>query len=102
MSISSGRRRPTKLSPKTKWKNLLTDRGEEITEAGAVWKWQVDVSTVITTRTLKTQHWWLCPASPVVLTRPATFELEAAQAEIGQLTEAVKTHAILRTRANWN
>ena len=95
MTISEGRRRPKKLSAETKWEIYLQVTGAEITQADAARKWGVDVSRVISIgRTVKDAALAGLARKPG---RPATernWELEAARAEIGQLTEAIKVQAI--------
>ena len=95
MTVSEGRRRPKKLSAETKWEICLQVTGAEITQADAARKWGVDVSRVISIRRT------VADAALAGLARkpgrPATernWELEAARAQIGQLTEAIKVQAI--------
>src|SRR5262245_5871265 len=107
MSESEVRRRPRKLSAETKWEIFLQVTSKELTQAEAARKWHVDVSTVIgIRRTVKDAA--LAPLARVP-GRPATernWELEAAQAEIAQLTQAVKAQAIelaiVRGKAGWD
>ena len=107
MTVSEGRRRPKKLSAETKWEIYLQVAGGEITQADAARKWGVDVSTVISIRrTVKDAALAALARKPG---RPATernWELEAAQAEIGQLTEAIKVQAIelaiVRGKSGWD
>ncbi|WP_420621198.1 hypothetical protein [Candidatus Poriferisodalis sp.] len=107
MTVSEGRRRPKKLSAETKWEIYLQVAGGEITQADAARKWGVDVSTIITIRrTVKEAALAALARKPG---RPATernWELEAAQAEIGQLTEAIKVQAIelaiVRGKSGWD
>ena len=95
MTVSEGRRRPKKLSAETKWEIYLQVTSGEITQADAARKWGVDVSRVISIRRT------VADAALAGLARkpdrPAAernWELEAARAEIGQLTEAIKVQAI--------
>lgn len=77
----------------------------EITQADAARKWGVDVSTIIGTRPpSKTPPW-----RRYLVGRPGkerNWPLEAAQAEVAQLTEAVKAQAIelaiVRGEAGWD
>ena len=92
---SNDRRRPRKLSAETKWEIFLQVTSGEITQAEAARRWQVDVSTVIgIRRTVKDAALAALARKPG---RPGTqrdWQLEAARAEIVQLTEAVKAQAI--------
>ena len=47
MTTSSGRRRPTKLSPEKKWEIFLAVTAGDISQADAARQHAVDVSTVI-------------------------------------------------------
>ena len=95
MTLSEGRRRPKKLSAETMWEICLVVAGGEITQADAARKWAVDVSTIMSIgRTVKDAALAGLARKPG---RPATernWELEAARAEIGRLTEAIKVQAI--------
>src|ERR1700740_2207823 len=95
MPDPNGRRRPSKLSAETKWEIFLQVTSGEITQAEAARKWRVDVSTVIgIRRTVKDAALAALARKPG---RPGTqrdWQLEAARAEIAQLTEAVKAQAI--------
>jgi transposase len=103
---SNGRRRATSLSAETKWEIFLQITTGEITQAEAARKWQVDVSTVIAIRrTVKDAALAALARKPG---RPGTrrdWQLEAARAEIAQLTEAVKAQAIelavARGKSGW-
>jgi hypothetical protein len=100
---SNDRRRPTSLSVETKWEIFLQITAGEISQAEAARKRRVDVSTVIgMRRTVKDAA--LAPKPG----RPGTqgdWQLEAARAEITQLTEAVKAQAIelaiVRGKSGW-
>ncbi|MCV6991820.1 hypothetical protein H7I87_18415 [Mycobacterium timonense] len=103
---SNGRRRAKTLSAETKWEIFLQVTAGEISQAEAARKWQVDVSTVIAIRRI------VKDAALAALSRkpgrPGTrrdWQLEAARAEIAQLTEAVKAQAIelavARGKAGW-
>ena len=103
---SNDRRRPRKLSAETKWEIFLQVTSGEITQAEAARRWQVDVSTVIgIRRTVKDAALAALARKPG---RPGTqrdWQLEAARAEIVQLTEAVKAQAIelavVRGKSGW-
>ena len=106
MTISEGRRRPTKLSAETKWEIFLQVTGGEISQADAARKWKVDVSTIITIRrTVKDAALTALARKPGRPVKQRNWELEAARTEIGQLTEAVKAQAIelaiVRGKSGW-
>jgi transposase len=78
----------------------------EISQADAARKWQVDVSTIITIRrTVKDAALAALARRPGRPAKTSNFELEAAQNEIGQLTEAIKAQAIelaiVRGKSGW-
>lgn len=107
MTTSEGRRRPKKLSPETKWEIFLQVASGEITQADAARKWAVDVSTIITIRrTVKDAALTALARKPGRPAKERNWELEAAQAEIGQLTEAIKAQAIelaiVRGKSGWD
>src|SRR6476646_3355658 len=95
MPDPNGRRRPSKLSAETKWEIFLQVTAGEISQAEAARKWHIDVSTVIgIRRTVKDAALAALARKPG---RPGTqrdWQLEAARAEIAQMTEAVKAQAI--------
>jgi len=102
----NGRRRPKKLSAETKWEIFLQITTGEITQADAARKWQVDVSTIIgIRRTVKDAALAALARAPGRPARERDWQLEAARAEIGQLTEAIKAQAIelaiVRGKAAW-
>ncbi|MGH9212555.1 MAG: hypothetical protein ACRD2C_18065 [Acidimicrobiales bacterium] len=106
MAESKGRRGATRLSPQTKWEVFLQVTAGEITQADAARKWQVDVSTVIgIRRTVKDAALAALARGPGRPAKERNWELEAALAEIGQLTEAVKAQAIelavIRGKSGW-
>jgi transposase-like protein len=106
MSESRGRRRPMRLSAETKWEIFLQVTAGEITQADAARKWAVDVSTIIgIRRTVKDAALAALSRAPGRPAKERNWELEAAQAEIGQLTEAVKAQAIelavIRGKSGW-
>ena len=106
MGESKGRRRATKLSPETKWEIFLQVTAGEITQADAARKWQVDVSTIIgIRRTVKDAALAALARGPGRPAKERNWELEAAQTEIGQLTEAIKAQAIelavIRGKSGW-
>lgn len=106
MTEAKDRRRPNKLSAETKWEVFLQVTAGEFTQADAARKWQVDVSTIIgIRRTVKDAAMAALARGPGRPARERNWALEAAQAEIGQLTEAIKAQAIelavIRGRSGW-
>ena len=106
MQVSSGRRPPKKLSAETKWEIFLGVTSGEITQADAARKWAVDVSTIIgIRRTVKDAALAALARVPGRPGKERDWQLEAARAEIDQLTEAVKAQAIelaiVRGKAGW-
>lgn len=107
MTTSSGRRRPTKLSPEKKWEIFLAVTAGDISQADAARKHAVDVSTVIgIRRTVKEAALAALARKPGRPRKERNWELEAARAEIAQLTEAVKSQAIelavVRGKSGWD
>jgi transposase-like protein len=105
-SKESGRRRPAKLSAETKWEIFLQITTGEISQAEAARKWAVDVSTVIgIRRTVKDAALAALARKPGRPGAQRNWQLEAARAEIAQLTEAVKVQAIelavVRGKSGW-
>ncbi len=95
MSEVNARRRPKELSAETKWEIFLQVTAGEITQADAARRWQVDVSTVIgVRRTVKDAALAALARVPGRPAKERDWQLEAARAEIGQLTEAIKAQAI--------
>jgi len=106
MPDANGRRRPSKLSAETKWEMFLQVTAGEITQAEAARKWHVDVSTVIAIRrTVKDAALAALARKPGRPGARRDWQLEAARAEIAQLTEAVKAQAIelavVRGKSGW-
>jgi transposase-like protein len=106
MSEPSRRRPPKKLSAETKWAIFLQVTAGEITQADAARKWQVDVSTIIgIRRTVKDAALAALSRQPGRPAKEHNWELDAARAEIGQLTEAIKAQAIelavIRGKSGW-
>jgi len=94
------------LSPETKWEIFLQVTAGESTQADLARKWQVDVSTIIgIRRTAKDAALAAFARKPGRPAKERNWELEAAQAEIGQLTEAIKSQAIelavVRGKSGW-
>jgi transposase-like protein len=106
MATSNGRRRPTRLSPETKWEIFLAVTAGDISQADAARKHAVDVSTIIgIRRTVKDAGLAALARTPGRPAKERNWELEAAQAEIAALTEAVKAQAIelavIRGKSGW-
>ncbi len=103
---STPSRRPRVLSAETKWEIFLQVSSGQITQADAARRWQVDVSTVIgIRRTVKEAALAALARTPGRPAKERDYQLEAARAEIGQLTEAIKAQAIelavVRGKAGW-
>mgnify|MGYP000555689871 FL=1 len=106
MTESKTRKGPKKLSAETKWEVFLAVTAGEVTQADAARKWGVDVSTVIgIRRTVKDAALAALARTPGRPAKERNWELEAARAEIGQLTEAIKSQAIelavIRGKSGW-
>lgn len=104
--FDGGRRRPSVLSAETKWEIFLQVAAGEVSQAEAARKWQVDVSTVIgIRRTVKDTALAALARKPGRPGRQRDWQLEAARAEIAQLTEAIKAQAIelaiMRGKGSW-
>ena len=94
------------MSAETKWEVFLAVTAGEITQADAARKWGVDVSTVIgIRRTVKDAALAALARGPGRPAKERNWELEAARAEIDQLTEAIKSQAIelavIRGKSGW-
>jgi transposase-like protein len=106
MSEVQSRRRPRVLSPETKWEIFLQVTSGESSQADAARKWQVDVSTIIgIRRTAKDAALAAFARKPGRPTKERDWQLDAARAEIEQLTEAIKAQAIelavVRGKSGW-
>ena len=106
MAQTTGRRPPKKLSAETKWEIVLQVTTGETTQADAARRWGVDVSTIIgIRRTVKDAALAALARAPGRPAKERDWQLEAARAEIGQLTEAIKAQAIelavARGKAVW-
>lgn len=106
MAQTTGRRSPKKLSAETKWEIFLQVTTGETTQADAARRWGVDVSTIIgIRRTVKDAALAALARAPGRPAKERDWQLEAARAEIGQLTEAIKAQAIelavARGKAVW-
>ncbi len=106
MPESSRRRPPKKLSAETKWEIFLQVTAGDITQADAARKWTVDVSTIIgIRRTVKDAALAALARAPGRPAKDRDWQLEAAQAEIAQLAQAITAQAIelavIRGKAGW-
>ena len=106
MVESNGRRTPRKLSAETKWEIFLQVTAGELSQADAARKWQVDVSTIISIRrTVKDAALAALARGPGRPAKERDWQLDAARAEVAQLTEAVKAQAIelaiIRGKSGW-
>ena len=95
------------LSPETKWEIFLKVTTGELTQADAARKWQVDVSTIIgIRRTAKDAALAAFARKPGRQAAERNWELEAARAEIDQLSMAIKAQAIelavVRGKSGWD
>ena len=106
MGENGARRRPRVLSAEAKWEIFLEVTSREVTQAEAARRHGVDVSTIIgIRRSVKDAALAALAARPGRRAKERNWELEAAQREVEQLTEAVKAQAIelalLRGKAGW-
>jgi transposase len=92
----AGRRKGRQLSPEEKWQVFLEVTSQELTQADAARKWQVDVSTIIKIRRLAKDACLAAFAAskPGRPRSPFEAELEIAQAENARLSEALKELAV--------
>ena len=106
MAQTTGRRSPKKLSAETKWEIFLQVTAGETTQADAARRWGVDVSTIIgIRRTVKDAALAALARTPGRPAKERDWQLEAARAEINQLSEVIKSQAIelavARGKAVW-
>ena len=106
MPQTTGRRPAKKLSAETKWEIFLQVTTGQTTQADAARRWGVDVSTIIAIRrTVKDAALAALARAPGRPAKERDFQLEAARAEIGQLSEVIKSQAIelavARGKAVW-
>jgi transposase len=89
-------RRRRRLSPAEKWEVFLEVCSQQLSQADAARKWNVDVSTVIRIRQLAKDAALAAFAAskPGRLPSPEQAELEAALAENERLSEALKELAV--------
>jgi transposase-like protein len=91
-----GRRKGRQLSPEEKWEIFLEVTSQELTQADAARKWQVDVSTIIKVRRLAKDAALAAFAAskPGRPRSPFEVELDAERAENARLSEALKELAV--------
>ena len=84
------------LTPEEKWEIFLEITSQELSQADAARKWNVDVSTVVRLRALARDAALAAFASakPGRPASPEQVELEAALAENERLSEALKEMAV--------
>jgi len=89
-------RKRRQLSPEEKWEVFLEVISQQLTQADAARKWNVDVSTVIRVRQLAKDAALAAFAAsrPGRMPSPEQAELEAALAENDRLSEALKELAV--------
>ena len=89
-------RKRRQLSPAEKWEVFLEVTSQQLTQADAARKWNVDVSTVIRIRQLAKDAALaaFAAAKPGRMPSPEQVELEAALAENDRLSEALKELAV--------
>jgi len=98
-SDRAGRRSKRFLSPSQKYEIWLQLVRQEVTMAEAAEQQQVDRSTIMRIRTVAKEGALaaLAASKPGVASRQRDYELEAAQAEVARLSEAVKQLAVKLT-----
>ena len=89
-------RKRRQLSPQEKWEVFLEVCSQQLSQADAARKWNVDVSTVIRIRQLAKDAALAAFAAskPGRMPSPAQVELEEALAENDRLSEALKELAV--------
>lgn len=95
--MESGKQRKRRqLSPEEKWEIFLEVTSQELSQADAARKWNVDVSTVVRLRQLARDAALAAFASSKPGRMPSVeqVELEAALGENDRLAEALKEMAI--------
>jgi transposase len=95
--MESGKpRRRRQLTPEEKWELFLEVTSQELSQADAARKWNVDVSVIIRLRALAKDAALAAFASskPGRMPSPEQVELEAALAENDRLSEALKEMAV--------
>lgn len=96
MMESGKQRKRRQLSPEEKWEIFLEVTSQELSQADAARKWNVDVSTVVRLRQLARDAALAAFASSKPGRMPSVeqVELEAALGENDRLAEALKEMAI--------
>ena len=89
-------RKRRQLTPEEKWEVFLEVTSQELSQADAARKWNVDVSTVIRIRRLAKDAALAAfvASKPGRMPSPEQVELEAALAENSRLSEALKELAV--------
>jgi len=102
-----GRRKGRQLSPEEKWEIFLEVTSQELTQADAARKWQVDVSTVIKIRRLAKDAALAAfvASKPGRPRSPFELELEALRTDNARRSEALKELAVeltlVRGKSRW-
>lgn len=94
--INGDARKRRQLTPEEKWQVFLEVCSQQLTQADAARKWNVDVSTVIKLRRLA-KDGALAAFAALKPGRPPSVEqveLEACRQECARLTETIKEQAI--------
>jgi len=96
MMENGKRRKRWQLSPEEKWEVFLEVCSQQLSQADAARKWNVDVSTVIRIRQLAKDAALAAFAAskPGRMPSPEQVELEEALAENSRLSEALKELAV--------
>ena len=96
MMENGKRRKRRQLSPEEKWEVFLEVCSQQLSQADAARKWNVDVSTVIRIRRLAKDAALAAFAAskPGRMPSPEQVELEEALAENSRLSEALKELAV--------
>ena len=94
--VQNGQRRRRQLTPEEKWQVFLEVVSQQISQADAARKWNVDVSTVIKVRRLAKDGALAAFAASKPGRPPSVeqVELEACRQECARLIETVKEQAI--------
>jgi transposase len=94
--MENGKPRKRQLSPEEKWEVFLEVCSQQLSQADAARKWNVDVSTVIRIRQLAKDAALVAFAAskPGRLPSPEQAELQAALQENDRLSEALKELAV--------
>ena len=96
MMENGKRRKRRQLSPEEKWEVFLEVTSQQLSQADAARKWNVDVSTVIRIRQLAKDAALaaFAAAKPGRMPSPEQVELETALQENDRLLEALKELAV--------